>query len=362
MNLLVKPTGVLQNSQSPPPLGLLYIAAMDDSNTEVYDDTITPGVFEYIDRTRPEIVGVQTFTPGRQDSYRVLRYAKEKGAITVIGGPHASVMRKQLETFDFIDYIVMGDGEYPWMSIVKKQASRVMHGHIEDLDQLPLPAWHKIDIHKYDPNTVAIVLGRGCEGDCTYCSTWWVNGKYRAHGKDWIEAELEVMESLGLKQLIWQDDCLTNDRNAIYGLIDALSRHPFRNLGCTRVDMVDREMLKDMKKVGFIKIAFGIESGSQTILNIIRKHTNLEQALQVREWCRELGIGFTALMMTGFPFETDETRREDREFRHKLSPDEWGSMGHIVVLPGTKIYRDLKAEGKIDDDFWLGNEPYYRLG
>jgi radical SAM superfamily enzyme YgiQ (UPF0313 family) len=95
---------------------------------------------------------------------------------------------------------------------------------------------------------------------------------------------------------------------------------------------------------------------------MINKRTDLEQALKVRQWCKDYGVQFKALMMQGFPFETPETRREDREFRVRLHPDEWGTVGHIIVLPGTKLYRDLKKEGKIDDSFWLGSQPYYKLG
>jgi len=362
MNLLVKPSGVIQNDQSPPPLGLLYIAAMDEE-TVVFDATLRSGLFDFISSNRPRIVGVSAYTPGRVASYEVLRHAKKYGATTVIGGPHASVMRKQLETFDYIDYIVMGDGELAWKEIVDGNAKkRVLHMQVADLDSLPLPAWNKVDLKEYDPNTVAVVLGRGCDGDCIFCSTWWVNGKYRAHGREWILKELQILKNAGLRHLKWQDDCLTNDREAAYGLIEALQGFNFQNFGCTRVDKVDYQMLKDLRRVGFYGLSFGIESGSQTVLNTIRKHTDLEQALQVRAWCREVGIRFTALMMRGFPFETPEIIAEDNAFRAKLAPDEWGSMGHIVILPGTKMYNDLRNEGKIDDDFWLGNEPYYRIG
>jgi radical SAM superfamily enzyme YgiQ (UPF0313 family) len=372
MNLLIKPASFIMIGQSPPPLGLLYMASMDE-DTQILDMVFDKrDVWHIIEKEQPKVVGVQMYSTSRHDSLDLLKRIKSYGCITVAGGPHASVMAKQLESeYDFIDHIVVGDGETAWEWLTLhytdsphkwEKPPKIIRELVMDLDQLPIPAWDKIDINKYARDRINVVMGRGCDGQCTFCSAWWVNGKYRHHSFGWIYEHLEKLWNLGVRHLRWQDDCLTNSKEATTDLISALSHFNFKSVGTTRVDMVTKQQIEALKGVGFYSLGFGIESGSQTILNMINKRTDLEQALKVRQWCKDYGVQFKALMMQGFPFETPETRREDREFRVRLHPDEWGTVGHIIVLPGTKLYRDLKKEGKIDDSFWLGSQPYYKLG
>lgn len=370
MNLLIKPASFRMLGTTPPPLGLLYMAGQDD-NTVVWDSVIHGDPRHSLEFFRYDVVGVQMYTTSRHDSLSLLKHAKENGCITVVGGPHVAPMRKQLEhEYDFIDFIVSGDGEIPWQMITKYAQDRgpELKKHIRhltmNLDELSLPNWNAIGIRDYNPQRINAVISRGCTGQCVYCAAWWVNGPFRHHGAHWITEHLTLLGARGVKHLVFQDDCLTNTESAYNALTEALAKCPtkFRWRGTTRVDAITQEQIRDLRKLGCYSLGFGIESGSQTILDKINKGADLERAIQVRQWCKHENVQFKALMMSGFPFETDETRREDAAFRKRLAPDEWGSVGHIIVLPGTKLYRDLKREGKITDDFWLGPEPYYRLG
>jgi len=358
MNMLTRP---LEPEGSRSPLGLMYIAAMDE-NTMIWDPLIQGDPIQAIKRIHPRVVGVTMLTPKRQDSIKILRAAKDDGCVTVAGGAHPSIMYEQmLAKYPFIDYIVVGDGEYSWKMICDwgeggLYNNRVLKGYIAELDKLPIPAFNKVDMRKYQQH--GVVLSRGCSGHCTYCSTWWVSGKYRFHSEDWLTEELRQLDRYNIKYLVWDDDCLTDNPEATYGMIRAMSKFHFTAEGDTRVDKMDEEMVKEFARVGFTLMAFGIESGSQTILDKIHKNTDLGQAIRVREWCKKYGIRVKALMMTGFPFETEQTKREDAEFRARLAPDEWGSVGFVKILPGTAMYREYKKEGKITDDFWLGDEPW----
>jgi len=374
MNLLVKPRSFTMCSRTSTPLGLMYIAAMDNS-AEIVDLAIDKkiNIRGYINEHRPEVVGVQVYTPGRGESFRILQQAKEDtGCITVAGGPHVAVMRRQIEKFDFIDHLVIGDGEYAWKEIVGNRdkedgPKRTIRQLVSNLDELPLPAWEKIRTSRYSKNRISVVLGRGCDGKCTFCSAWWVNGAYRHHSGEWLLEHLnKIARHSHSKILIFQDDCLTNTDSGYDALVTALrqfrKRHKWKFIGTTRIDRITKEQVFELKSLGFVQLAFGIENGSQEILEKINKQTDLSQAFRVRKWFKEADLSFKALMMTGFPFETPETRKEDTAFRVALQPDEWGSIGHIAVFPGTKLYRDMKKEGAISDDFWLGEEPYYKIG
>ena len=373
MNLLINPHSMRRSC--PPPLGLLYMAAMD-TDTEIFNAPTDPSPLDIL---QPRVVGVTVYTKGRHDSLRFLRHAKERGAVTVAGGPHVAVMLEQMVEHygSFIDHFVIGDGELAWKAICDGQdVPQVVRMRVADLDTLPLPAWEKIDLARYaamvakeftihrgnDLTTlprVSVVLGRGCSGHCAFCSTWWVNGKPRQHGTEWMAAHLALLWKIGARHLVFHDDCLTVDRQAVLDLCDVIGKYNFSWFGTTRVDMLDTELAIRMANTGCYLLAFGVESGSQTILDRMQKKLDLSKAGVAREACRAANIHFRALIIRNYPGSTPKTDRETAAFLKKLQPDDTGSVGATWVFPGTALYQECKRTGLIDDDFWLGDEPYY---
>ncbi|KKN20003.1 hypothetical protein LCGC14_0939960 [marine sediment metagenome] len=377
MNLLINPPAMIQSGYTPPPLGLLYLAAVD-TETEVYDAALyRGGVQDVLDRKKPRVVGVPIYTAQRHDSLDVLRAAKAAGAITVAGGPHVAVMTDQLVEHygDFIDHFVLGDGEAAWKEICDQwwDLPQVIQHRVK-LDDLPLPAWEKVDLLAYPPRgsgvvrgndlavlpRISIVLGRGCTGHCAFCSSFWVNGKYRCHSKTWMGLNLQRLWDIGARHLVFQDDCLTADRQAVLGLCDLLAKnYSFSWHATTRVDCFDQKIALAMMDAGCYEISFGIESSTASVLKRMQKEIDPARAFEARDICRRVGIRFTALMMSGYPSQTPEMLSDDKEFLRKLQPDGHGTVGSTWVLPGTALYRECKEAGLLDDDFWLGPEPYY---
>ena len=379
MNLLINPSSMNMQRYGPPPLGLLYLAAMDEE-TEIFDDALRPSPgFPGLEKLSPRVVGVPIYTKGRHNSLEYLRWAKERGAVTVAGGPHVAVMTKQLVEHygDFVDHFVVGDGELAWKAICNgEDIPQVVEMRVEDLDTLPLPAWEKIDISRYPPRIkkgfgihrnndlpriprIPVILGRGCTGHCTFCSAWWVNGKLRYHGKEWMAVHLARLWELGVRHLSFQDDCLTTNRQAVMELCNILEGYTFSWTGVTRADLLDTELAQRMESAGCYMLAFGIESGSQVILDKMHKQIDLSKAFVAREACRQANIHFRALMIRNFPYSTPETNQETARFLKKLQPDDTGSVGATWVFPGTVLYQQCKRAGLIDDSFWLGDKPYY---
>jgi radical SAM superfamily enzyme YgiQ (UPF0313 family) len=309
--------------------------------------------------------------------------AKNNGAITVAGGPHTSIMIKQLiENYGhFVDHFVLGDGELAWKELCSgARLEQKIKIRVDNLDSIPHPVFERVDIKKYKDgvgdlspkyvknfrghNLVSeypfpITLGRGCNAKCAFCSTWWVNGRYHHHGKDWMEGLLTKMWDLGARRLTFEDDCLTADKRAAYDLCDSLEKFDFAWFGTSRVDCIDDDLAKRLSEVGCYGLSFGVETSAESVLQIMNKKAVGDQALLARESCRKAGIFFTALMMMGFPGTNEKTYEEDRKFIKKLKPDDIGSLGQTWVLPGTVLYNKCKHRGLIDDNFWLGPEPYY---
>jgi anaerobic magnesium-protoporphyrin IX monomethyl ester cyclase len=373
-NLLVNGKCMTQLGYAPPPLGLLYLMGIDTRSVLV-DAAIGQNYQEAIRKHQPRYVGTTMYTPGRHESLEILRFAKAMGAVTIAGGPHVSLMTEQLvDNYPFVDHWVKGYGCMAWRQIVDGQPfDKVVEVPVEDLDGLPMPAWDRVNPLGYAARgwgvyrginvgaapRVSIIFGDGCGGKCTFCSTFWVKGPYRHHSPEWMDKELQFLWNLGVRHLVWQDDCLTVDREAFLELCKKLDKYQFVWHGTTRADCIDDELATRMAETGCYQLAFGIEHGSQKILEKMHKNTNLEAAFAARAACKKAGIIFTALMMDGFPYGDEQTGKEDAEFRNKLAPDEWGSLGHLAVLPGTHIYKECVKAGLLDDSFWLGPEPWY---
>ena len=373
MNVLMTPEILTTFGQTPPPLGLLYMAA--NADCVIFDGALKKNAHEFLKRHKPDIVGVSALTTCRHSALDVLRVAKSMGCRTVIGGAHVSVNWKQLaDTYEFIDHLVIGDGELAWKAICENQAlPKIIRMPVPDLDELPLPAWNKIDINEYNADgnfvhrgndlrklpRISIVLGRGCIGSCTFCSTWWASGKYRSHKTKWMEEHIDYLWDLGVRHLVFQDDCLTVDRKGVISLCKVLGRYNFSWSGATRHDLIDQELAKTMESAGCYQLAFGIESGSTAILKRMNKNIDLSLAFEAREICRRAKIRFAALMMQGYIGETPETKREDMEFLEKLQPNECNTLGYTMILPGTALCDEMKRRSLLTDDFWLGEEPFF---
>lgn len=372
MNLLINPSSMRFGACTPHPLALMNMAAMD-ADTRIHDDALHLGL--NLGRLRPRIVGVPFYTRHRHNSLDYLRRAKAQGAITVAGGPHVSIMAKQMaKHYPFIDHLIVGDGELAWRAICAGESvPRIVSMRVENLDDLPLPAWDLIDWTQYPPlgpNTrrgvdltktprTSIIMGRGCTGTCTFCSAWWVNGKPRMHGAAWMKRHLTLLWDMGVRHLVFWDDSLTQDRQATLDLCDVLDEFAFAWTGTVRADEVDEELVLRLSKSGCYLLAFGIESGSQTILDEMNKRAKVTDAFTALAACRKAGIHFKALIMEGYPDSTPATDAEDKAFRDALSPDSWGTVGATWVFPGTKLYKRCKKHGLIDDSFWLGSKPYF---
>jgi radical SAM superfamily enzyme YgiQ (UPF0313 family)/2-polyprenyl-3-methyl-5-hydroxy-6-metoxy-1,4-benzoquinol methylase len=369
-HFLVNPLSMIQEGYTPPPLGLLHLAAMDPDTVIVdHAHNDSADIATVLKQHVPKIVGVPIYTLGRAESLRVLRLAKERGAITVAGGPHTSVLSERMaKEYPFIDHLVVGDGELAWQALTRgERLPKIIKMRVNGLNEMPIPAWNLVDVMSYQPwgsgthrgNDLTstprcpIVLGRGCPGACAFCSSWSINGEYRSYSPEWMSRLLSRLWERGVRHLGWQDDCLTASREVTFDLCNVLSRYDFSSFGTTRVDCVDAELVRKMSEVGFYELSFGIESGSERILRSMGKKANLHNALVAREACRCHGVIFTALMMDGYPGDDDESRQETHDFLARLMPDKCCSLGKTIVLPGTRLHAAEEVAGRISEDVWF---------
>lgn len=397
--LLINPPGTEQGGYSNPPLGLLYLAGtLEKAGFEVRvvdgcvegPEALAAALAEF----RPELAGVTCLTPERKKALAAARQVKDFDAkiITVLGGVHPTIMHDQLmRNYPFVDFAVIGEGESALLAIaeekppegiagivyrsgggVRKTAVRV---HEKELDNLPFPAWHLLDLKKYPARgsgivngidlarepRVSVIFSRGCSGHCDFCSTWWIWRGWRRRSAGNMADEMQLLyRDHGIRHFCFADDSMTVDREGVIALCDEILSRGMKIAfhATTRTDCVDAEMLAKMKAAGCYNIAFGIETSSPELLAKMGKENTVAASEKAIALCKQAGIKATALIIAGAVGETWKTIGETAAFLRRTRPDEVGCVGGLWILPGTKLYRDCAARGIINDDFWLGDEPY----
>jgi len=382
--LLVNPSGTEQDGFTNPPLNLLYLAGTllkHGIEVRVLDACIdkADSVERIIRSWKPAIIGVSCLTPRRHYAYDVCRLAKkiDPKIRTVIGGAHATIMHQQIaENYPFIDHIVRGEGENIFLDIATGKETRRVPPmqYVDDLDEIPFPAWHLIDLSKYPAigngvyngvdlskhPRISVIFSRGCVGRCSFCSTWWVWRGYRHRSAVNMADEMQQLYDIGVRHFAFADDSLTVDKQATMELCGEIIRRGLKIAFhvTTRTDAVDLELLLKLKRAGCYEIAYGIETGSQNLLAAMGKENDINTNLKAIWLTRQAGIQSTALLIVGGMGETWDTIRETRQFIKQARPDSIGAVGGLWVLPGTEVYRQCKTKGFISDDYWLGEQPF----
>jgi radical SAM superfamily enzyme YgiQ (UPF0313 family) len=248
---------------------------------------------------------------------------------------------------------------------------------LEDLDQLPLPAWHLIDAERYlaPPGLIrgyalrgvaTVFATRGCPYTCIYCGSHQTFGRrMRARSAAHVIAELRLLwDRYGARAFYFCDDLFTFDRDWVYGFCEAMRASFAGNVkwACqTRVDCVDAELFRTMRAAGCVQIDFGVESGSERIQEVLSKRTPPSTVTRAFEVTRSVGLRTCATFIIGSP----EERREDIEatlaLARRLDAD-YTAFYFSTPYPGTRLWDMAVEAGWIprDVDFnedWTHRQP-----
>jgi len=204
---------------------------------------------------------------------------------------------------------------------------------------------------------VTLVSSRGCPYRCTFCDRGVFGERYRFHGIDYIIEQIHRFKTdCDISHIIFYDDNFTIDRAHLESLMEAIIALPFDiTFNCdARVDLVDRQLLGLMKRAGAWMINYGIESGSQEILDDLSKRVSLDRARQAIHLTSEAGIMAKGLFMIGVPGETEESLAATGRLTREL-PFDFVNFSKYTPYPGCEDYNTIREHGDFDETWELMN-------
>jgi len=334
------------------PLGLLYLCSyVEQFGFEV--DVLHGSVSEIKDGYK--FYGISAVT----GQYSMALQAKDRireiqpDAKIILGGAHLNAYEYRKESLIHgWDFLVVGDGEIPLVNILfGEESRRIIYGEpINDLDSLPFPAYHKTDLSKYNfplrdgLKCINLITSRGCPFKCNFCST--SNKKFRKRSIENIIQEVDILvNKYGFNGLMFVDDTMSVDRQHYHDLLHELEQFNIKWRSYARTSTITFEGLERMVRSGCIECAPGIESGSQSILDLIEKGTNVEHNIDWCIRCEEVGIVCNPSLIIGLPTESPETVGLTYDFVREVKPR---AFSYNVFLPlfGTPIYLQRETKYK----------------
>src|SRR3989344_1088614 len=254
----------------------------------------------------------------------------DKNITTVGGGPHTSVEPKKT---------------------------------LEDMNMLPFPRWDLYDLSKYHSPRISskkspigsVETSRGCAWGCTYCNKGDFFKKWRVKTPKRVVDEMEYMLDIGFKEIRIEDDMFTTDKKRAKQICDEIInrglKFPWNCGNGIRADSVDLELLKKMKQAGCYSISIGVESGDQKILDNIDKGTTVEKIRTAFSLAKQAKINTVAFFMIGLPGQDEESINTSIKLANEIKPDAL-KVGITVPLPGTTLYNQVRADGRILNEDW----------
>jgi len=314
---------------------------------------------------KPDLSIIHTTTPSIYNDIEHAERLKDLHSTTVLVGAHVSALPVEtIKLSNKIDYIARGEFDYTLRDIADGKDSLEILGitfrdgneivdnkarpPIEDLDELPFPAWHQIDVHNYfDAGKlypfITLISGRGCPYSCSFCILPQVlyGTKYRLRSAknvvDEIEYDLQLFPDL--KEVMFEDDTLTANRKRCADICNEILNRSLKVSWSAnaRADLNDLDLLKLMRESGCRMLVVGYEFGDQQVLNSVDKKITIEQMKEFAELSRKVGIKVHACFMIGGPGETKETATKTIKLIKELDPNTI-QISALTPYPGTRFY------------------------
>lgn len=411
--MLISPKSSVWNSRSHIHMGLGYLAgaliAAGYEDVHLFDAEVEDeSVESLLARERFDLVGISSPTPLIYEAWEAAAHAKKQGAVTILGGPHLTLMPDESIQRAEVDLVVRGEAEETLIEIVreiegalertkgtgsglaadalpacrfefigglswKDPSGKVVHNPNRplrrEIEDLPWPAYHLFKIDRYtnlqpitdglDPKARAytLVTSRGCPYQCIYCSKPITGNTWRARSPQDVVAEwrylVEEMKAteIGITDDVWN---LQLDRaKEICRLLiqEGLTHVPWVTVHGMRADHTDAELFQLMKQAGCKRVGFGVESGNQAVLDAIKKKQTLDDVRRAFRDAKAAKLQTMGFFIFGLPSDTEASMDDTIHFALELDPD----LANFMIAapyPGTELWEIARRDGRLFSQDW----------
>lgn len=388
-----------------PTLSILTIAAMAeqrghqvellDLSYMQYDHRI---VKEKIQRFKPDVVGITGTTPlmNQTRDISVLVKSISKDILAVAGGSHVSALPAESLRESLLDIVVVGEGDITFAEIMDSRSPADIRGihyrrgdrtvatpprpFMENLDDLPMPAWHLYNSENYKYRISRLLarrrplamaeFSRGCVYKCDFCASKNTMALgFRKKSPERCAEEVRLMHKHGYREFALADDIFTSDNPWAKRVAEAISRTGLDMLWtCTngiRVESADPELFTAMRRAGCYRVSFGFETGNESVLKAFGKggRATIEKGREAVAMARAAGIDTCGFFMLGLSPDTEETMKDTIAYARSL-PLDMMKFGVTIAFPGTKMFKEYREKRLIrsydwDDYFIYTTRPLF---
>lgn len=343
-----------------------------------------PHFEKFLKSFSPELVGFSSMTAQVPMALAMAQLVKKCLDIpTIFGGVHPSSMPFETLKYQDVDSIVIGEGERTICDLAEtiennksienvkgigyKKSGKLFLTEqrplIENIDELPFPARHLFPMNWYTQRSAIMgthwlratnmITGRGCPFNCIFCASRKVwGGDYRMHSAHRVVDEIEhMMNNYKLEGITFDDDTFTINRKRTIAICKEIQDRGLNFLWSAqmRTDTVHEDILREIKKADCVRISFGVESGSDKVLEALNKGTHVYQAKNAFDLCKKYRIKTRANFMIVNPEETIEDIQKTKKLAHELNAD-FTVFFITISYPGTPLY-EMAIKNK-----WIKND------
>ena len=383
---------VRQGEETIPGMGVLVLAAvarqrgyrvhLDDAKAQ---GTAIEDVAQRIAARRPDYLGLSATTISVTNAARIAARVKALApdVVTILGGAHVSaVPERTLEAFPSLDFGIVGEGEVALFDLLARLEAHVpvddvaglayrragavranpRAPYIDDLDALPPPAWDLLPDfpHNFRPSlfsyprtpVATLITSRGCPFSCTFCDRSTSGRKGRMHSVEGVVRLCRMLVERGARHINFLDDLFTVRKQRVVDLCHAFLDHGFTfSWSCnSHPNLLDDTTMRLMRRAGCWQIAYGIESGSQRVLDVVKREVRIPRMRETLRMTRAAGIRAKGFMMLGHPTEGLDSLAETAAFLRTAELD-LCQITKFTPYPGTPAYPTIQQHGTFVEDW-----------
>ena len=383
---------VRQGEETIPGMGVLVLAAVARQRgyrVHLVDakaqGTALEDVALRIAALRPDYLGLSATTISVNNAARIATRVKAlvPGVVTILGGAHVSAIpERTLAAFSSLDFGVVGEGEVSLFDLLARLETGLpvdgvpglayrrddrVHAnprapYIDDLDALPPPAWDLLPDfpHRFQPSlfsyprtpVATLITSRGCPFSCTFCDRSTSGRKGRMHSVESVVGLCRLLVDRGVRHITFVDDLFTVRKQRVVDLCHAFLDHGFTfTWSCnSHPNLLDFATLQLMRRAGCWQIAYGIESGSQRVLDVVKHEVRIPRMRETLRMTRAAGIRTRGFLMLGHPTEGLDSLAETAAFLRSVELDIC-QITKFTPYPGTPAYPTVHQHGAFVEDW-----------